>query len=112
MRGSFSAVAKSIVSFEKVFNDASAGSSCSSDDTADYGKKYCKKNYDDAYGFCFEARQQCCSSSKKTTSWTSFCEYYGFPTLEETSEGITGHTPWAVNGDFTIDCKCCGGEKC
>lgn len=57
--------------------------------------------------FCFTARQQCCSSSKKDSKWKPFCDFYGFP--PKAGEQYS----WTFNVvDQGIDCTMCGQTKC
>ncbi|KAL3815770.1 hypothetical protein ACHAXA_008820 [Cyclostephanos tholiformis] len=71
------------------------------------GRNECRGGYPyDSGTFCFDARQQCCSSVKKYDQWESFCRYYGLPDPAELSGSIT---PWLFN---SVDCTMCGSAKC
>ena len=116
MRGSSPAVAKSIESFNKVL-DAASAVIVDDDYNSDYreglckGYEYIKNAHKDYDTWCFGAYQDCCSSVKKYDQWESFCDFYGFEEPDETSEGITGHAPWTVTLDG-VNCKYCDGYQC
>ncbi len=111
LRGSSSAIAKSIESIGEVLNVASAAIGVRPhmrDECWNYEET--KDRQKMANTWCFRAHQTCCSSQIKYEHDVKFCKYYGFkPEPDDSADGIT------VMSDFSeepIDCTMCGTSKC
>ncbi|KAL3776877.1 hypothetical protein ACHAW5_007678 [Stephanodiscus triporus] len=110
LRGSSSAVAKSIASFRDVLDAASAvvGGVHDEDECWDYEET--KDHQRTANTWCFRAHQQCCSSENKYAHSHDFCVFYGFePEPDETSDGIDFNTD---DPEDPVDCTMCGDTTC
>jgi len=111
LRGSSSAVTKSITSFREVLDAASAvGGGVQPEEGECWNYEETKSREKEDNTWCFRAHQQCCSSENKYAQSKDFCVFYGFePEPDETSDGIDFNTE---DPEDPVDCTMCHDSTC
>jgi len=102
LRGSSSAIAKSIESVDKVLHTEPAvfvGKSLEEDECESYDKN--KSSEDDKNSLCSQTYTGCCSNDELYKKNRDFCECAGF----DEPKSITVDTPWTMEAE-DVHCKC------